>query len=129
MSVNWNGPKVLKTAEAAVERGLDVLANKVVKHAQKSMRDPKTGKQYTGMPTRSSAPYEAPAAQRGGAGLQGRIHMKKIGKLARLVGTDLEYGLYLEVGTKNMAERPWLRPAMYKHTGRTGEEIFRELMP
>ncbi len=129
MSVKWNGKNVLRQAEAAVERGLDVLANKVVKHAQKAMSEPKTGRQYAKMPTRSSAPYEAPAAQSGGAGLQGRIHMKGAGKLARLVGTDLEYGLYLEVGTKHMDERPWLRPAMYEHTGRTGEEIFRELMP
>ena len=27
-------------------------------------------------------------------------------------GTDVEYGFYLEVGTKNMEARPWLRPAL-----------------
>ena len=27
-------------------------------------------------------------------------------------GTDVEYGYYLEVGTKNMEKRPWLRPAL-----------------
>lgn len=29
-------------------------------------------------------------------------------------GTDVEYGFYLEVGTKNMLARPWLRPALRK---------------
>lgn len=28
------------------------------------------------------------------------------------VGTDLEYGFYLEVGTKNMKARPFLRPTL-----------------
>ena len=27
-------------------------------------------------------------------------------------GTDVEYGFYLEVGTRNMEARPWLRPAL-----------------
>lgn len=30
------------------------------------------------------------------------------------VGTSLEYGKYLEVGTKDMKERPWLIPALNK---------------
>ena len=39
-----------------------------------------------------------------------------------------DYGLFLEVGTSRMTERPYLRPALYKFTGRTGEEIFERLM-
>ena len=27
------------------------------------------------------------------------------------VGTNIDYGLYLELGTEKMAPRPWLRPA------------------
>jgi len=31
--------------------------------------------------------------------------------LAATVGTDLDYGTFLEFGTRRMAARPWLRPA------------------
>lgn len=31
-----------------------------------------------------------------------------------LVGTSLDYGKHLELGTKNMTERPWLIPALNK---------------
>lgn len=31
------------------------------------------------------------------------------------VGTTLEYGKFLEFGTKNMTERPWLIPALFKN--------------
>ena len=36
-------------------------------------------------------------------------------KDAVFVGTSLEYGKYLEFGTKNMGERPWLNPALDKN--------------
>ena len=84
MSVKWYGNQVLATAEKAMEQGLDILANKIVKHAQNAMKEPKSGKMYPKAQTRSSAPYEAPAAQHGSGGLQGRIHTKNAGKLARL---------------------------------------------
>jgi len=32
------------------------------------------------------------------------------------VGTDVEYGLYVELGTKKMAAQPFLRPALYDDT-------------
>ena len=31
------------------------------------------------------------------------------------VGTDVKYGLYLEVGTTKMAARPYLRPSLYRN--------------
>ena len=31
--------------------------------------------------------------------------------LAATVGTDLDYGTFLELGTRRMVARPWLRPA------------------
>ena len=34
---------------------------------------------------------------------------------AVFVGTSLEYGKFLEFGTKNMTERPWLIPALAKN--------------
>ncbi len=145
-NVNWYGDRVLSAAEKSVENGLTRLANEIAQDARRSMRTTKSGVDYrvgSGDPradwmpeewrerfkTRSSAPYEAPAAQTGGAGLQGSIQVEQDAPLSRKVGTNLSYGLYLEVGTSKMDERPYLRPALYKHTGRTGEEIFEALMP
>ena len=76
--------------------------------------------------TRSSAPYEPPAAQQ--KQLMLSLHQKKTGRLQRKVGSNIEKALYLEVGTRNMVERPWLRPALFKFTGRVGEELFEELI-
>ena len=133
MAVKWFGSKILQEVDNAMERGLNMLANKIVKTAQDDMRKSKSGVRYPRAQTRSSAPYEAPAAQNAASGLSGRIHMKKTGKLSRKVGAKKpdegeDYGLYLEVGTRHMVERPWLRPAVYEHTGSTCEEIFKRLM-
>lgn len=128
-NVNWYGDRVLSLAQESVERGLTRLANDIAQDARRSMRTPKSGIKYPRLRTRSSAPYEAPAAQTGSAGLQGSIQVEQDAPLSRKVGTNLPYGLYLEIGTSKMDERPYLRPALYKHTGRTGEEIFEALMP
>jgi len=34
-----------------------------------------------------------------------------------IVGTDVEYGLYVEEGTSRMAAQPWLRPAVLQGGG------------
>jgi hypothetical protein len=39
--------------------------------------------------------------------------------------SDVEYGLHLEMGTKRMAARPWLRPSLRKATP-TINKIFRK---
>lgn len=127
-NVNWYGDRVLSLAQESVERGLTRLANDIAQDARRSMRTPKSGIKYPRLRTRSSAPYEAPAAQTAG-GLQSTIQVEQDAPLSRKVGTNLPYGLYLEIGTSKMIERPYLRPALYKHTGRTGEEIFEALMP
>ena len=41
------------------------------------------------------------------------------------VGTDVNYGLYLEMGTSNMQPRPFLRPAIHR-TRRKVVKIFRK---
>ncbi|HOK67681.1 MAG TPA: hypothetical protein PLX18_11530 [Anaerohalosphaeraceae bacterium] len=36
----------------------------------------------------------------------------KLKKNARRIGTTVDYALYLELGTANMARRPWLEPSV-----------------
>ncbi|MHC4499959.1 MAG: HK97-gp10 family putative phage morphogenesis protein [Planctomycetota bacterium] len=42
-----------------------------------------------------------------------------------MAGSDVEYGLYLELGTKNMQPRPYLRPAL-RRTQKDVKKIFRD---
>jgi len=41
------------------------------------------------------------------------------------VGSDVNYGLYLELGTNRMQPRPWLRPAL-KKTKKQVEKFFKD---
>jgi len=59
-----------------------------------------------------SLPGNPPAVQTGH--LKRSITWERAGRYTRRVGTNLPYGLYLELGTKKMLARPFLRPAMEK---------------
>jgi HK97 gp10 family phage protein len=134
MSVNWYGPQVVDAVKASAEDGLNKLSEAIAKTARDSMRLPKHGKHYKGAVTRSSAPYEPPAIQT--AALKNSVQWVKPRELTRHVGSfglktgkdDAKYPLYLELGTSKMDPRPWLRPALYEHTGRTGEELWEDLL-
>lgn len=80
---------------------------------------PGTQRTYT-----ASAPGEPPAQRTGELrqSVKGTVHTegkKLIGK----VGTDKDYGLSLEKGTKKMAPRPWLQPSFEKSEGKI-KDIF-----
>lgn len=124
MAYRWHGNKIRQDIINAIEHGLDRLANSIVKTAQQSMREPKHGIHYPGMPARSSAPGEAPAAQHAAAGLLGSVQFVQTGPLTRRVGTNLWYGRELEFGRRKMAPRPWLRPAYYKFFGQKSAILF-----
>ena len=85
----------------------------VQRHAVKSiMRGNPRGRQYkrgTKIHTASAA-GQAPASDTGR--LAGSILPPR--RIARgyEVGTNLDYGRYLEFGTTRILERPWLRPAL-----------------
>jgi HK97 gp10 family phage protein len=75
-------------------------------------------------PNGPSAPGEPPAVDTGR--LRASITHRLEGggydsKTRGYVGTNVEYGPYLEFGTSRMAARPWLTPALEKHK----EEIKR----
>ena len=45
------------------------------------------------------------------------------GQMTARVGTDLDYGLFLEVGTSKMAARPWLRRSLMELTSRADQVL------
>lgn len=58
--------------------------------------------------------------------LAGRVTVEMTpGGLAATVGTDLDYGTYLELGTRRMAARPWLRPAFLDLSSRLRARLMR----
>lgn len=140
MGVNWYGSQFMLEVEQAVEKGLDQLANDIVKAAQESMRQGKHGRDYRkawrqegkkkapkgqnakGPRNVSSAPGEAPAVQYGR--LIGSVAFERPRRLLRRVGTNLDYGRFLELGTKRIQPRPWLRPAYKQFTGRDADVYF-----
>jgi len=125
--------RLLKEATNKSKRALLKTAAAIVREARKSMARPKKGKMYPQGKRRSSAPTggvirgtgEPPAAQHGGAGLQGRISSERVSDRTVRVGTDLAYGRHLEFGTENMVARPWLRPAVAKEIKTFEKEMKR----
>jgi len=109
--LNWLGKKVGSEVVAQTGTVLTKGAIMVTNQIKKLMREPKSGTRYKGKRriTRSSAPGEAPAVQTGR--LRASIHYKAPDPLTRLIGTNLDYGYWLEIGTSKMAARPFLRPA------------------
>lgn len=104
-----------RKAEGALDDGLKRAAADTVTNARRSIqRGPKTGLTYPpiegrrGAPHQASAPGQAPATDTGSL-VQSIAWQRQHGGYAS--GTRLKYGAHLEFGTRNMAPRPWLRPA------------------
>lgn len=84
------------------------------------------------VPHQASAPGQPPASDTGR--LMASIHHEMLGAgqgVEARIGSDVNYALFLELGTRYMAPRPFLRPALYSavdaETGllnSAGEEFF-----
>lgn len=103
-------------AERALDEESAATAQRVRSEAVRSIqRGPKSGRTYPPIRGRRGSPHTASAA--------GQPPATDTGTLVRSiaaergsdgvwsVGTSIRYGKYLEFGTQQMAERPWLRPA------------------
>jgi hypothetical protein len=71
-----------------------------------------------------SAPGEAPAKVTGRLSASQTYNIDEQNMTLR-AGTPVAYGRDLELGTKNMAARPWLRPVVRKNMARI-QEILNE---
>ncbi len=78
-------------------------------------RGPASGEVYPpvrnrrGKPHQASAPGQPPASDTGTLASSVKWERDAGGYV---VGTGIEYGLFLEVGTSRMAPRPWLTPSV-----------------
>lgn len=108
--IKWHGDKVKSDFEALADKRLDVLCEKIVTDIKRDMGRPKTGK--PGRQTTASREGESPAVQTGH--LRRSLTHYRVDKGKQRLGTGVEYGLYLELGTNKMKARPWLRPALQR---------------
>lgn len=91
------------TAEAAAKaRALEVIGGRAETHA-KAACPKKTGR------------------------LQGSITHQQESENVEVVGTNVEYGPYVELGTSKMKARPFLRPAAENHVGEY-QAILKQVM-
>lgn len=104
-----NGP------DGPVGRDLLRRALQVEATAKRITSGPGHGIEYVrhGIAHAASAPGEPFATDTGRlrASITHDLSVDAAGLVAR-VGTDVEYGLYQELGSSKMAARPWLRPAL-----------------
>jgi phage gpG-like protein len=110
--VDWDS-SALETAVIAVgNRLLKQMALGMSDDIRKDMQEEKSGIKYKRMRRASSAPGESPATQK--TDLMKSVQVEDVHPLLKLVGTNLPYGRFLELGTKNIKPRPWLRPAFVR---------------
>lgn len=128
--IHWNGKRVFTLATEANIRAMKTAAAVVERKTKQLLRIPGTGvevkKTKSGKVHRRSIPGKPPAAETGilrssimsdvrvsGIGVTGKVgtDIDKIAARAA-IGTDVNYGLYLEIGTSKMKARPYLRPAL-----------------
>ena len=137
--IKWHGKKVFTLATKANVDAMVKAAGIIERDIKKSFTKQGTGRSYkrtkSGKRHYASLPGQPPAIDLGNlrASIMGEIEVKGVGVTGKVgpdvemlaaktdAGTDIEYGLYLEVGTKHMAARPYLRPALR----RTKKEVKR----
>ena len=124
--LEWHGDEAAKAIEAEVNRRLHRCCVTVLNHAKTLINVNGTGVSTSGggrdakgryrkkskklrYGAHPSAPGEPPRKQTGR--LLASVAWEVSGLVGR-VGTNLPYGRWLELGTRLMAARPWLRRAL-----------------
>lgn len=120
-SIRWHPEKFQAELDEKLERNLDTAAEFLQSDIQQKFPgSPKVNATKKEREASRSRPGEIPHVQLGG--LKKSIRWARKGKLTRRVGSTLKpqsgkhsYALYLEYGTKKMAKRPYLRPALTRN--------------
>ena len=105
--------------EAGAHDGLTAVAFMAANEAKRSiLKGPKTGTVYQLYnPKRThqaSAPGEAPAQDLGGLSMSIAVSVPLSDRRAVELVADAPYAVHLEYGTRKMAARPFMRPAVDK---------------
>ena len=120
--VKWYPKRFTKKFENHMDRNMDTAAEFLQADIQLA---------FPGRGGAPSQPGEIPTVQHGGGGgLKGSIRWTKGAKrLTRKVGSILKgYPVFLEYGTKKMAKRPYLRPAIDRNKQNLSRIIERPMV-
>lgn len=121
--VEWHGDEAKDYVRARIVRCLYRAAYAVQARAKQLLSVAGTGKikgEKVG-PVARSLPGEPPRKQTGRLRASVQIEVDEASLTAR-VGTNVEYGRHLELGTKRgLGPRPWLRRALAEVSGRIGQ--------
>lgn len=107
--------RLLNSPDGPVARDLARRAIQVERRVKQSLKQPGRGRTYRrgGVTHRASAPGDPPATD---LGRLAAATTHELGRDARglvaYVGSNYRVQLYLELGTRRMAPRPHLRPAL-----------------
>jgi HK97 gp10 family phage protein len=112
-SLKWHGPTVQASIAAEIARRIKACCIIVANRAKVLLSVAGTGKEGRKRTygTNPSAPGEPPRKQFGHLRRSVTYETAADGKSGR-VGTNLPYGRWLELGTRLMKARPWLRRAL-----------------
>ena len=116
--------------EDLLDKEVFLTANYAAKVSRDSIkRGIKTGTTYEKYKPRrthrASAKGEPPATDTGR--LASSITQERTGHAEAEVGSTVKYSKFLEFGTRDMDERPWLRPALKKAGKRFEQRMFDKL--
>ena len=147
--LHWYGNRVFTLATEANIKAMEKAANLVVKDvkthftgvdvAGEKARRAAGGKVQSGGKSPPSKPGQPPAVQTGilRASIMSEVKQSGIEVIGKVgpdiehiaakapVGTNVEYGYFLETGTSKMEARPFLRPALHR-TRKDVVKIFRD---
>lgn len=121
--VTWNGDKLLQKTRKDSARSLRRIGTMLVADIRRSMAGDRFGSTKVGRKTvrHPAPPGEPPAVQT--ARLTGSIAYELADERTLRVGTNVVYGKYLELGTRRMAPRPFLVPALIRNRRAIEEEL------
>jgi HK97 gp10 family phage protein len=97
----------------------------VERYVKENLSGSRTGAiyRYGNVEHQASAPGEAPAVETGN--LKNSVRVLEANAERAVLGATAEYAAYLEFGTRHMAPRPYMRPAVDEHIGEIEEVMAR----
>lgn len=126
--IRWYGSQVLTLATRANKDAMHKATFLVERDVKQSFPKVGSGRIYSkgkGKIHIASRPDEPPAIDTGNlrASIQSKVQVRGINVIGE-VGSDMPYSLYLELGTRTMAKRPYLMP-MVRKDKRKINDIFK----